>query len=120
MTFNGKLRLDSQLAINDKIRGQLFKPIRDNFRSIAEEGYSAVDFQVSGTIDRPKSNLVEKVVGRDLKDFVSGLLGSGRKSDRPKKKKSVDAASTPAEQMSPLPGASGTIVPTTTPTPPTP
>ena len=120
VTFNGKLRLDSQLAINDKIRGQLFKPIRDNFRSIAEEGYSAVDFQVSGTIDRPKSNLVEKVVGRDLKDFVSGLLGSGRKSDRPKKKKSVDAASTPAEQMSPLPGASGTIVPTTTPTPPTP
>ena len=120
VTFNGKLRLDSQLAINDKIRGQLFKPIRDNFRPIAEAGYSAVDFQVSGTIDRPKSNLVEKVVGRDLKDFVSGLLGGGGKSDRPKKKKSVDAASTPAEQMSPLPGASRTIVPTASPTSPTP
>jgi len=120
VTFNGRLRLDSQLAINDKIRGQLFKPIRDNFRSIAEAGYSAVDFQVTGTIDRPKSNLVEKVVGRDLKDFVSGLLGSGRKPDRPKKKKSVDAASTPAEQMSPLPGSSETIVPMASPTPPTP
>src|SRR4029450_13483708 len=30
--FNGRLKLDSQLAINDKIRGQLFKAIRQNFQ----------------------------------------------------------------------------------------
>jgi hypothetical protein len=121
VTFNGKLRLESQLAINDKIRGQLFKPIRQNFRPIAEAGYSAVDFQVSGTVDRPKSNLMEKVVGRDLKDFVSGFFGGGGKSDRPKRKKSADAATTPAEQApsspTPTPGA---VVPTATATPPAP
>jgi type II secretion system protein N len=120
VTFNGKLRLDSQLAINEKIRNQLFKPIRENFRPIAEAGYSAVDFQVSGTIDRPKSNLMEKVVGRDLKDFVSGFFGGGRKSDRSKKKKSADAATTPSEQVPPLPAATpGAAVPgaTVTPTP---
>lgn len=104
VTFNGKLRLDSQLAINDKIRGQLFKPIRENFQPIAETGYSAVDFQVSGTIDRPKSNLMERVVGRDLKDFVSGFFGGG-KSDRPKKKKSSNTVTTPTEQVSPSPAA---------------
>ena len=32
VAFNGKLKLDSQLAINDKIRGQLFKAIRQNFQ----------------------------------------------------------------------------------------
>lgn len=103
VTFNGKLRLDSQLAINEKIRTQLFKPIRENFRSISEAGYSAVDFQVTGTIDRPKSNLMEKMVGRDLKDFVSGLFG-GKKSERSKNKKPADAAIQP-EQTTPTPAA---------------
>jgi hypothetical protein len=121
VTFNGKLRLESQLAINDKIRGQLFKPIRQNFRPIAEAGYSAVDFQVSGTVDRPKSNLMEKVVGRDLKDFVSGIFGGGGKSDRPKKKKSADTATPPAEQAPSSPAATpGAVVPTATATPPAP
>ena len=90
--FDGKLRLASQLAINDKIRGQLFKPIRANFQPTSEPGYFAIDFQVSGTIDRPKSNLVEKVVGRDLKDFgsvINSFLGGG-KSDRSKKQKSSE------------------------------
>jgi hypothetical protein len=120
VTFNGKLRLDSQLAINDKVRGQLFKPIRANFRPTAEAGYSAVDFQVSGTVDRPKSNLMEKVVGRDLKDFVSGFFGGG-KSDRSKKKKSAEATATPAEQAPPSPATTPeAVVPTATATPPTP
>ena len=103
IAFNGKLRLDSQLAINDKIRNQLFKPTDD-------PGYFAVDFQVSGTIDRPKSNLVEKVVGRDLKDFgsvINSFLGGG-KSDRSKKQKASDTPASsppgsPPPSLSPSP-----------------
>jgi type II secretion system protein N len=121
VTFSGKLRLDSQLAINEKIRGQLFKPIRENFRPISEAGYSAVDFQVAGTIDRPKSNLMERMVGRDLKDFVSGFFG-GKKSERPKNKKPADAARQP-EQATPTPAPAATSDPispavTATPSPP--
>ena len=103
IAFDGKLRLESQLAINDKIRNQLFKPIRANFEPLSESGYYAVDFEVSGTIDRPKSNLVEKVVGRDLKDLgsvINSFLGGG-KSDRQRKKKSGDVSPT----QSPLPSA---------------
>ena len=102
VTFSGKLRLDSQLAINEKIRAQLFKPIRENFRPIGEAGYSAVDFQVAGTIDRPKSNLMERMVGRDLKDFVSGFFG-GKKTERSKSKKPADAAAIQPEQPTPAP-----------------
>ena len=36
VAFDGKLKLDSQLAINDKIRGQLFKAIRQNFQPTNE------------------------------------------------------------------------------------
>ena len=59
VTFDGKLKLDSQLAINDKIRGQLFKAIRQNFQPTSEAGYFALDFQVGGSVDRPSTNLMD-------------------------------------------------------------
>jgi uncharacterized protein involved in outer membrane biogenesis len=114
VTFDGKLHLDSQLAINEKIRGQLYKPIRENFQTINEPGYSAVDFQVSGTLEHPKTNLVKKVVGRDLRDFVSDLFGG--KADRPKKKKSKDAEKRALDETSPSPSASAETTPAATPT----
>ncbi len=103
VSFRGKLHLSSRLAINEKIRAQLFKPIRTNFQPTEEPGYSAVDFEVSGTLERPKTNLLEKVVGRDLKDLVNSFWGG--KTDKPKKKKGAQTnvdESTPAAS----PGAS--------------
>jgi uncharacterized protein involved in outer membrane biogenesis len=105
VTFNGKLQLESQLAINEKIRSQLFKAIRQNFRPINEPGYFAVDFQVGGSVDHPKSNLMENLVGRDLKDLggvINSFLG-GRKSERPKKKKpaGTESETPPAPVPSP-------------------
>ncbi|PYK82948.1 MAG: hypothetical protein DME41_08330 [Verrucomicrobia bacterium] len=102
VSFRGKLHLSSRLAINEKIRAQLYKPIRANFQPTEEPGYSAVDFEVNGTVERPKTNLLEKVVGRDLKDLVNSFLGG--KSDKPKKKKGAptNVESTP----SPTPGTS--------------
>jgi type II secretion system protein N len=91
VTFKGKLHLNSRLAINEKIRAQLFKPLRANFQPTDEAGYSAVDFEVTGTLERPKTNLLDKVVGRDLKDLVNSFFGGG-KSDKPKKKKGTQAA----------------------------
>jgi hypothetical protein len=100
IAFDGKLRLDSQLAINDKVRNQLFKPIRANFQPLPEPGYFAVDFEVGGTIDRPKSNLVDKVVGRDLKQFgnvINSFLGGGKNNGQKKPPKSdVTAPPTPS------------------------
>ena len=90
--FNGKLRLDSQLAINDKIRGQLFKAIRQNFQPINEPGYSAIDFQVGGTIDRPSTNLMDRLVGRDLSNMINSFLGGGKKERAKKKKKQIEEA----------------------------
>ncbi len=106
VSFGGKLHLDSRLAINEKIRAQLFKPIRANFQPSDEPGYSAVDFEVGGTLERPKTNLLEKVVGRDLKDLVNSFWGG--KSDRPKKKKTVETTpgESPSVTPSPTPQAS--------------
>ena len=117
--FDGVLQLNSQLAINDRIRSQLFRAIRDNFHPIDDPGYSAIEFQVGGTVDRPSTNLVERLVGRDISSMLNSFLG--RKKDRPKKKKkpvedAITAAPSPAvpsEQA--LPEATATPSPVASP-----
>jgi hypothetical protein len=95
ISFGGKLRLDSQLALNDKVRRQLFAPIRENFQALKEPaGYAAVDFKVSGTVERPKTDLMDKLVGHDLRDLsgaISSLFGHAKKKKKP------------AEEVTPLP-----------------
>src|ERR1700719_3804416 len=98
VSFDGKLQLESQLAVNEKMRSQIFRAIRDNFKPIDDPGYTAVNFQVSGTVGRPKTNLMDKLIGRDLKDLssvINGLMGGG-KSDKKKKQAEEPAAAAPA------------------------
>ncbi|MBA3273780.1 MAG: AsmA family protein, partial [Chthoniobacterales bacterium] len=66
ISFQGKMRMDSQLAINDKIRRQLFRAIGDNFQPLEQPGYYGVDFRIHGTVDKPKSNLMNRLVGSQL------------------------------------------------------
>jgi type II secretion system protein N len=120
ITFAGKMHLESQLAVNEKIRGQLFSTIRDNFKPTSDPAFAAVDFQVSGTVGRPKTNVMEKLVGRDLKDLgsvIDSLLG-GKRSGNSKKKKHPEAIASPSPG-SPLPTPSPemTATPLATPTP---
>jgi type II secretion system protein N len=118
VSFEGKLHLESQLAVNEKMRSQLFRAIRENFQPIDEPGYSAVSFQVSGTVGRPKTNLMDKLIGRDLKDLgsvINSFIG-GVKSEKTKKKKASEAPArasepsvTPALAESSSPAAPATV-----------
>jgi len=104
VTFDGTLQLNSQLAINDRIRGQLFRAIRDNFHRIDEPGYSAIEFQVVGTIDRPSTNLMERLVGHDISSMLNSFFG-GRKDRQKKRKKPDEDATTAAPSPSVPPQA---------------
>ena len=69
--------------------------MRESFVPISYPGYTAVDFNVTGTVDRPKTDLMGKLVGPQLKDLggiIYDLLGGGKSSDRPKKKRPAEAA----------------------------
>ncbi len=104
VSFDGQLQLESQLAVNEKMRSQLFKAIRGNFKPIDEPGYTAVNFQVSGTVGRPKTNLMDKLIGRDLKDLSSVLtdfLGGGKSKKKPADEPAAASSSTPAPSASP-------------------
>jgi type II secretion system protein N len=104
VSFDGKLQLESQLAVNEKMRSQLFRAIRDNFKPIDEPGYTAVNFQVSGTVGRPKTNLMDKLIGRDLKDLTSvitGLMGGGKSEKKKKAEEPAAPSSSPSPSASP-------------------
>src|SRR5256885_1369377 len=79
--------------------------------TIDEPGYTAVNFQVSGTVDRPKPNLMDKLIGVDLKDLrsvISGLFGGGKpeKKKRPANEPAASAPASTASPTSPTPSAS--------------
>jgi hypothetical protein len=128
VSFEGKLHLESQLAVSEKMRSQLFRAIRENFRPIDEPGYFAVGFQVTGTVGRPKTNLMDKLIGRDLKDLgsvINSFMGGG-KSEKPKKKKTADASApvsepgvtpAPVESSSSPATATGAVLPQPTASP---
>jgi hypothetical protein len=119
VAFDGTLQLNSQLAINERVRRQLFRAIRDNFHPIDRPGYSAIEFQVGGTIDRPSTNLVERLVGRDISTMLNSFFG--RKKERPRRKKKAvkEIMSTaPSPSVSPeeaLPEATTTPSPVASP-----
>ncbi len=107
ISFKGKLRLDSQLALNDKVRRQLFAPIRENFQPLTEPpGYAAVDFKVTGTVERPKTDLMDKLVGRDLRDLggvISSLFGHGKKKKPKEEATPSPTPSIPPNEVAPAP-----------------
>ena len=105
VSFDGKLHLESQLAVNEKMRSQLFRAIRENFKPTDDPEYSGVSFQISGTVGRPKTNLMDKLIGQDLKDLssvLSGLIGGG-KSEKAKKKKVAEQAAAAEPSLAPTP-----------------
>ncbi|HKP93437.1 MAG TPA: AsmA-like C-terminal region-containing protein, partial [Chthoniobacterales bacterium] len=107
VSFEGKLQLESQLALNEKTRSQLFRAIRDNFKPTDDPGYAAVSFEIGGTVGHPKTNLMDKLIGRDLKDLssvISGLMGGG-KSEKKKKPEDAKGTETGASPATPTPAA---------------
>jgi hypothetical protein len=117
VTFDGKLKLDSQLAINDKIRGQLFKAIRQNFQPTSEAGYFALDFKVGGSVDRPSTNLMDQLVGRDLGNMINRLFGVGKTERSKKKKKRAEAVTSTTTPSPPAASEETPLDLATTPTP---
>ena len=118
VSFDGKLHLESQLAVNERMRSQLFQAIRGNFKPSDEPGFFAISFQVSGTVGRPKTNLMDKLIGRDLKDLgsvISSFMGGGKPEKAKKKTPAEEAPAVPVSSVTPA--AAEIASPATSPTP---
>ncbi len=71
--FDGRLDLAAQLAINSRVSDRLPSIIRENFVN-DNSGYSHRDFSIRGAIWSPKTDLVQRDVGRKIKRQLTDLL----------------------------------------------
>ncbi|MDP9292653.1 MAG: type II secretion system protein GspN, partial [Verrucomicrobiota bacterium] len=76
--FDGKLDLDARLTINPKISHRLPDFIEKNFTRVENSDQRYVDFDITGTVQKPKTNLRERILGRKLReqvvDFLQGFM----------------------------------------------
>jgi len=85
-----KLALDAQLSVDEALVKQLPSLIGDSF-VVAENNRRTIDFNITGTTDKPKTNLLDKLIGSKINvqfgDLISNLFGGEKKPEDDKKKK---------------------------------
>ena len=96
-----RLNLEAQLSVEEAAAQHLPGMIRDNFLPI-EGGRRAIAFTVTGTTDKPKTNLLDKLMGQkenmQLGNLLTNIFGGEKpkqeddkaKKDDKKKKKDKD------------------------------
>lgn len=72
--FDGKMKLHSRLHLNEKLRRDLSGLLGENFQVSEREGYQFVPFSVTGTVSRPKTDLLDKLTGFRIGQDIGGLL----------------------------------------------
>jgi type II secretion system protein N len=72
--FNGKLNLDASLMVNRKIQQQLKGVLSKNFVDSEDPEYRQLPFTVTGRVDNPKTDLLDKLVGTKVGKDVGGML----------------------------------------------
>lgn len=82
--FDGKMNLAGRFLVNDKLQQQLGGLIGDQFTPAPDTGYKQVAFSVTGRLDKPKTDLIEKVTGIELRGMSGILKGLFRPPQPPK------------------------------------
>jgi hypothetical protein len=97
-----KLDLDARLSLAGDLINKLPSELARNFFPSAERpGWSGVDFEIKGTLSKPKSDLEAKLLGGSLERAVFDWLGVGggaRKTDAAKEKSEDNALPREMEQ----------------------
>ncbi|MEP6671277.1 MAG: type II secretion system protein GspN [Chthoniobacter sp.] len=85
-----RLNLDAQLSAEDAVVQRLPGMIRDNFLPV-EGGRRAISFAINGTTDKPKTNIMDKLVGQKINSQFGDVLGAifgGDSNKKPEEDKS--------------------------------
>lgn len=94
--LDGSLDLDARFHVTQKLLKDSLGFMGSKFQTSDREGYSHMPFSITGTMTRPKSDLLDKLVGVRLGDDVGGLLKNLlRMPKKEKKKKETKPAATP-------------------------
>lgn len=132
--FDAKIDLEARLTINERITRQLPRFIAENFHPAEDPALRYVDFEVRGTVAKPKTNLMEQIVGRKIEqqfnDLFQNIFGAKKKKEDDSKKElkakpkletgapqipALNLTPTPAPNLSPTPTPDRNLSPSSTP-----
>jgi uncharacterized protein involved in outer membrane biogenesis len=122
--LNGKLALDARLGFSERIARQLPDFVRTNFTNTDDAGRSGLDFKLTGTLEKPKTDLLDRVIGRQLgaqfDDLLNSLMGGKKKKDEDKKKEEKKKKPAPSTSAPSAPAPTATTIPPPAPAAPQP
>jgi type II secretion system protein N len=72
--LNGRLKLDARLTINDTISRQLPGFIEDNFTRIKDSDHRYVDFDITGTVDAPDTELMRAILWKKHEEAAKQIF----------------------------------------------
>jgi hypothetical protein len=72
--FNGRMNLEASLLVNRKLQEQLKGVLSKNFVDSDDPEYRQLPFTVTGRIDNPKTDLLDKLIGTKVGQDVGGML----------------------------------------------
>lgn len=90
--FNGDLDMSARLHVNDKLRKETHGLLGKNFQPSETEGYRHMPFSITGSLNRPKSDLLDKMVGLRIGQDVGGLLKNLLRTPQKQKNKPASEA----------------------------
>ncbi len=86
VNFDGKMKLQARLMLNERLRKGLAGLLGNNFKPCEREGYEQLPFSITGSISRPKTDLLDKLTGFRIGEDLGGLLKNLFKAPPEKKK----------------------------------
>lgn len=88
--LDGKMKVNAQLLVNQKIQKQLRAMLSDNFVESSDPNYKRLDFRITGTVQKPKTDLLDKLtgmkIGSDMGDLLNRFFRRPSSQPTPEKK----------------------------------
>ena len=111
--LDGKLKLAAQLTVSPRISRRMPGFVASYFQPSADTPDARViKFPITGTISKPQTDLVDRIVGGKIQKEMTNLIENIFVKPKKDKKKKPESA---AVEPSPTPGSSGNNAPSPAP-----
>jgi hypothetical protein len=91
LDFDKRLALQARLGLPERLlKSKNFQGFLDRFSPPDAEGRRSIDFQITGSLDKPRTNLVEKIVSEGAGNLLQQVIGNFLKPKSPPQKDSPE------------------------------
>ncbi len=75
--FDRQLSLNARLSLPERmLSGKNMQAFNSRFSPVDAEGNRSIDFAITGSIDKPRTNLLEKITGEGVGNVLQHLIGN--------------------------------------------